>query len=207
MRTVKQTVTALDNAVAELTERATRATAGLEAKLARLTAEVERTERRLARGTADLSEASAAAEFATMPTIVTKRPALPNHTVELEAVLRTMPLSVVDAADALGIPVAHAAIAMRALKAVGKVYNVGTNDQPQWTWIIGGEASTTDLMVEVEKLLKLPRAWTLQELVAATGCGHNRISGVRMRLMKAGLRVRNVGNNWRGQWTANPAVR
>jgi hypothetical protein len=175
-------------------------------RVADLEAAAVRTERRLARGTGDVQEAVAAQPVKQPALVVDDEPATDLAT-DLEATLRAAPMSASDVAQLLGVPVAHVTIALRSLRKAGRVYNVGTSDQPLWSWIIGESASTTDLMVEVEKLLKLPRAWSLQELVAATGCGHNRISGVRVRLMKAGLPVRNLGNNWRGRWTANPKLR
>lgn len=210
MTNVKQTVTALDTALSELTDRLIQA----QRRVADLEQAAERTSRRLARGTDDLTELANRTVIGlddaedTLPgkRVIPPAPA-PDVAARLEAALRKTPLSVTDAADALGVPVAHVAIALRTLKKAGRVFNVGTSDQPLWTWVIGDSASTAELMVEVERLLKMPRAWSLQELSAATGCGHNRISGVRVRLMKAGLPVRNLGNNWRGRWTANPKAR
>lgn len=187
MTTVRDRVTVLDTALTELTERLQQATQRAE----RLEQQLADTTRRLARGSV-------------APPVVVDRGDL---AARLERLLRERPQSTAEASQALGVPVAHVANALRALRRERRIYNAGTNTAPLWTWVIGDETETAELMVEVEKLLRL-REWPLMELVAATGARHNRISGVIVRLAKAGIPIVNRGNRYRARWTiAKPSDR
>lgn len=196
--TVRDKITAVDAALIELAERAAR----LDARERELEQRLVRAEQRLARGTGDLTSDLLTAEWSPVPTRETPAPVLPpaaDPATELQRLLRAAPMSVADAALALGIPVAHAAQAMRSLRRGNHVVNVGSTDEPRWSWVLGDECSTTDLTAKVEQLIRL-RPMTLAELQAATGARRNRISGAIVLLRRHGVQVVNRGNGWRAVW-------
>ncbi len=214
MTTVKQNVTALESALAELVERAQRQAEQLaraERRAEHLNDELDKATRRLARGTGDLTDAAeAATEWGvSVPTLPGSKAAARSHEhlVEaLEKALRAAPMSTSEAAEFLGVPVAHAAIALRTLRRAQRVVNVGTSEAPVWCWVLGDECTTPELVARVEQLLRR-RPMTLHEIEVATGARRNRVSGALVLLRRHGLKVENLGNGWKAIWTIRSKTR
>lgn len=203
MTAIKQTVTALESALAELAERAQRQAAALE----RVTARAEELEQRLARGTADHTADLLTAEWSPIPTKVTpaKRAPTPppaparDLRAELEAALRARPSSLTELARTLHVPVNHVVIALRGLRKAGRVYNVGTAEAPRWTWVVGDDGPMPELAATVEALIR-DRPMTFAELLAATGARRGRVSGVIVALQRGGAAIENRGDPRRARW-------
>lgn len=166
------------------------------AEIARLKAETERNQKRLdeletrfARGTSDVTAQAAEARRLTI-------------VEQAELALRVSPRSIVELADAIGRAVGPVAAALRDLKTSGKVYNVGTEERPRWTWVVGDHSTPDELHAAVERLIS-ERPMTHEEIVAATGARANRINGVLVRLRDA-KRVYNLGTANRARWFLLP---
>lgn len=194
--TVKQTVTALDTAIIELTDRLARQAEQLDratARVAELEQAAERAARRLARGT----EPPVAAPRARRPT------APPDLGAMLEAALRAKVASPEGVAEALGVPLEHVAIALRTLAKAGRAVNVGTRAAPQWTLRLGDEGPTAELNDAVEALLRL-RPMSRQELIDVLGARRTRVAGSVVHLQRSGRKIVHVGDANRGQWFILP---
>ncbi len=210
MTNIKTNVTALEAAIAELTERAQRSAEQLE----RVTARAEQLERRLARGTTDHGHDLLTAEWSPIPTRPDLEPAPARRArrsvapppvvtrdlgAELEAALRAKPSSMSELARVLRVPTNSVAGLMRPLKKSGNVYNIGSSDAPLWTWVIGDETPTPELNALVGRLLRVrPLAW--KELLAATGARRTRLSAAVTALQRGGIEVENRGDPRRARW-------
>lgn len=200
MTTVKQTVSALDNALTELTDRIVQA----QRRVAELEAQATRTQRRMARGTGDYAPTAEA-------TTPNARPA-PQVASEadlegdLERILRAQPISAADSALLLGVSVARVAAQFRLFRRARKIVNAGTHERPLWSWWLGDDVSTTEIVIKVEQLLRI-RPMTLAELVGIVGARRNRVSGALVILRRHGVQIDNSGNNWRAVWSIASPLR
>lgn len=165
------------------------------ATLDRLQQEVEELRAQLARGTDD--DISKQARAASAP-----EPKRETMTDAIERVLRHEALSIVEVADRIGSPAGPVAAAMRAFKASGRVYNLGSEERPRWIWVIGDSSTPEQLYATVELLVSI-KPMPHEEIVAATGARPNRVNGVLVRLRDA-ERVYNLGTKNRALWFLLP---
>lgn len=202
MTTVRDRVSILDTALAEITERAARAAERLE----RLNAQIEVTERRLARGssdvTADAAEVARETEHITgrrsrRDTIPMPEPVVPE--AALEQALRTKPAGLADLSKALGLPVGRVSIMLAKLRRAQQVVNLGTAEAPRWAWIVGDEATTEQLYQAIEAMIA-ERPMTFAELLAATGSTRIRVSSILVNLQRKGRPIVNLGTERRARW-------
>lgn len=203
MTTVAPKITVLDETIAELTarlEQALKRAAALETAIAG-------SEKRIARGTTPPPDAAPAAPVERLRRRAPRDTMIETETEELtsperalERALRAKPSTPAELAASLEMPVGHVVIALRTLRRAGKIVNVGTADVPVWSWPIGDDTPTVDLMAAVEALIRT-RPLGLHELAAATGARANRISGVLVKLRRAGLQVENRGTGRRALWS------
>ncbi len=161
---------------------------------ARLIAELE-SKIQLARGTGDVAaQAAAAVAAAAAPAPVPTLPA------QLEAILRTRPMSVEDLARATGASTTRVLASLKPLRR--RLHNSGTDDRPRWSLVIGDDAPVADLYALVEGLMR-DRPHGNAELVTATGARSNRVAGAinEMRRTRA---VINAGDGARARWFIVP---
>lgn len=201
--TLRDTIVTFDSALAELNDRLTRT---LE-RAARAEATVER----IARGSLNVTTEAAqvVAEFDAEPTKPGRKvkrsmpaPAAPtpeDRSAQLERSLRAAPGSITEIAGRLKIPSNHVAIALRTLKRGGQVHNIGSAEQPRWTWVVGEDATPAELTSALESLLR-DRPMTLRELVSATGAPYKRVSTTIVAIQRRGAKVENRGTATRARW-------
>lgn len=159
-----------------------------------------------ARGTGDVTDAARAvvAQHAND----NARPA-PEPTVaqKIEAALRTQSLDIADLARATKVPVGKISEAMKPLRKVGQVANVGTEDHPIWAWKIG-DAPTPELVAWVRRMI-MERPMTTRELAAASGARFSRVGGVMVAIQRApgeGWQILDMhrGEQHAGRWLLIP---
>ncbi len=197
---VRDTVSTLETALVELTDRVQRLTERAE----RTERTLERTER-LARGTLEVP-VNGASPPVHVGEDLPKPPPVVDITPALEGVLRQRPCSAFEAALALGVKPNAVTAALRALAKAGRISNVGLDTEPRWSWVIGDDTPTPELRAHLMSVLEtgavLGRAFTLRELVEVTGARRNRITGALSylgRTLKAP--IVNRGNGYRARWT------
>jgi len=66
-----------------------------------------------------------------------------------------------------------------------QVYNLGTEDDPRWIWVIGDETPPEDLSVVVRKMISY-RPLTFSQLTVATGARRGRLSGRLVQMQRDG---------------------
>jgi len=96
---------------------------------------------------------------------------------KVEHTLRNESLNMTGISRAVGASVGRISEVMKALRAEGKLSNVGTDVNPVWTLKIGNNTSTPDLTEFVFRLLS-ERPFTIQELSEVTGATYSRVGGV-----------------------------
>lgn len=181
-----ETVQTIEAALAEM---AAEQTAAAE-RIAALRAEL-----RLARGTADVTEAARAAA-APAPA-----PPLPDR---VEAALRAGIWSLDELCHEVRAPAGPVSAALKRARTARQVYNVGAEDRPRWTWVPGDAVETQALYAHVERLIS-ERPFEFAELLAATGARRGRVSGAIVSFQHAGRRVLNLGTTAKARWFLLPA--
>lgn len=105
----------------------------------------------------------------------------------LEHPMRTMTFDEIVAS--VGAPAGPVSKVMKQLHLEGEVYNMGTDDRPQWIWVVGDSIPTDQLLLLVPYMLSF-KPMGSAELVQATKVNRNRISNaitqVRSRLVNYG---------------------
>lgn len=81
----------------------------------------------------------------------------------------------------------------------GKVYRLGTEELPRYTWVIGDDTDVPTLQRHVETLIS-DRPMTFPELLAATKARRGRVSGAIVALQRDGQRILNLGTDRRALW-------
>lgn len=171
--------------------------AAIEAELDRLTREQAaaaarideiRAELQLARGTGDVTDAARAAVAAPPP--LAER---------VEHALRTGIYSLAELCQEVKSPPGPVGKVLKHARAARQVYNVGSEDRPRWTWIIGDAVETQELYAHVERLIT-DRPFTFAELLDATGARRGRISGAIVSFQHAGRKVMNLGSESKARW-------
>lgn len=147
----------------------------------------QREQLRIAKGSSDVTIAARAA-VRTQP--------LPER---IEIALRNGVLSFDGLLDVLECRPGNLTTALKDLRDRKAIYNIGTEDRPCWTWILGDEGSTQELIAKLEDLLSI-RPFLTQELVDATGARRNRISGALVKLQMRGLPLENHGDRKIARW-------
>jgi len=186
-------------------ERLTREGVALEALMKEHQAAIDalRKEVRFARGTGDVTEAAAqAAQAAHAALAAAARPANePTQSLDerVEAALRQGIWSLADLCAAVRAPANPVNAVLKRARGQRKVFNVGTEDRPRWTWIIGDDTETQAVYAQVARLIA-ERPFEFAELLAATGARRGRVSGAIVDLQKKGRRVINRGTANRAQW-------
>lgn len=198
--TVTHTVT-LQNAPAPIAPAATTPEEILEqlaAEQAQLAERIATVRGMLARGTGDVTQAAAAARAA----VALTPPALaPSLTERVEGALRTGVWSLDDLCREVRAPAGPVSAILKRARAARHVYNVGSEDRPRWTWILGDEVPTQTLYAKVERLVsEVPLEF--EQLLKATGARRGRVSGAIVDLQKRYGRdkVLNLGTPARARW-------
>lgn len=158
-----------------------------------------------ARGTRDVAPQARAAIGAATGKLATPPapPALPL-TQRIEGVLRHRIASVQEIAAELGSPVVRVVAIVRSLGR--RVYNVGTEDRPRWTLVVGDETTNEDLAAALERLLR-ERPFYRDELREALGARDNRIGGAFNRLQRNRIKIMNIGTNAKARYLIAPSIR
>lgn len=143
----------------------------------------------LARGTEDHGDAARAAVAqvandaqVTIPVTPTVRE--PTLRERLEAALRTESLDIEKLARVLKTTPGKVAEILRPLKKVGQVANVGTEDHPIWTWRLGDQCTTAELIAWVRRMIA-ERPMTTRELADASGAKFTRVGGAVVAIQRA----------------------
>lgn len=181
---------------------------------------LERLERELAeirvrvraRGTSDLTAAATAAVAAT-PVPAAPAPARGDTlAARIETALRARPMTLSsvpglglssDLSVAVGARAVRINPVLQALRDDRKIYNIGSENHPIWTWILGDDDETGALIDYLEHLITI-RPFTLRELIEVTGARRNRISGALVKLQVRGLKIENHGSTKVWRWYARP---
>lgn len=152
-----------------------------------------------ARGTGDHTVAAAAAVEVTR----TKRKYVKRDVSDpgalIEGVIRGASLNSHQISRLTNLSAGKVSMAMRILRATGKVINVGSEDFPKWTLRVGDNTSTTLLTSEVKRLIE-DRPMTTQELLETTGARLSRVSGALVALQRDGNQLLNLGTQRRAKW-------
>lgn len=143
----------------------------------------------LARGTGDVAQQAAEAQRAPLAERV-------------EAVLRSRLATLHELSEAVGVRVGPLSNALRPLKQQRKIYNLGSEAEPIWSWVIGESATAAELYALVERLMR-SGPMTHQMLVEATGVGGDRVSGARNEMIRR-FTVVNTGTDGRARWFILP---
>lgn len=116
----------------------------------------------------------------------------------IEYVLRgpDAPITLVGLAKELRESAGRVGDELKKLARAGRVFNVGSDVDPRWIWIVGDDATTEDLAAAVERMIR-DRPMTFGELTAATGARRGRLSGVIVQMQRDGKKLRNVGGTER----------
>lgn len=141
---------------------------------------------RTARGTGDHAEAAKEAVRRAGTTVAPKPAPLPqprNLKDKIEQTLRVQSLDAQQIARAVDASAGRVSEVMKALRAEGKVVNVGTDVHPIWTLKIGNETSTAELTAFVKRLL-MERPMTTRELSEVTGATYSRCGGAVVALQR-----------------------
>lgn len=159
-----------------------------------------------ARGTGDVTEAARAAAAANNQAAPAPKRE-PTMAERIEHALRAQSLDLPALARAVGGSAGKVSEAMRALRRVGQVANVGTEDHPVWTWRIG-DAPTPELTAWCRRMLA-ERPMTTRELAAASGARFTRVGGVIVAIQRApgeGWQILdlNRGQQHAGRWLLIP---
>lgn len=184
----------VDPALAEEVARVAAEQRALDDLVREQDARVAALQAKLARGTGDVTDAAAAAirvATALTPPAVSPMPPLPER---IETELRARFLSLKELCHRVRAPAGPVSAFLKRAKAQRLVYNVGSEEQPVYTWVIGDDAPTTELYPLVERLIAR-RPFEHAELMSATGARRGRVSGAIVDIAKRHGRdaVRNVG--------------
>lgn len=161
--------------------RATLAVAG--ERISELEAELK-----LARGTKDIT-----------------RPRPPTLAEAAEAALRERVLSLPELAKAIDSPSGRVSTVLQGFRQAKKIYNLGTEESPRWTWRVGDAAPPEVLNALVRRLIN-DQPLTTAELVAATGARPARVSGALVAIQRSGAPVMNLATTSRARWFAPEAA-
>lgn len=157
----------------------------------------DRLEQRLARGTGDVTEQANAAR-GQAPSQPVKRPSLIEQT---ERILTERSLSQAELVRELGVPAGRVSQVIKDLRP--KLYNMGTEDEPRWTFRIGDVGGTETLYPLVERLIR-EQPMTTSQLVAATGARESRVQGAVIHLQRTRTGILNLGRANAGRWFLVP---
>jgi hypothetical protein len=147
-----------------------------------------------ARGTGDVTAQAAQATRATAPA--------PTPAELVEQALRREPMTSQQIARATGLATARVSDAIRKVRP--NLFNIGTETDPMWCWIIGDAASTDKLNAYVAQLITI-RPMTFRELKAATGARDGRVSAAIVRLQQnKSANIVDLGTGGRARWFLMP---
>lgn len=180
------------------------------ARLALLRKETAQLERKLARGTRDIKPATKIAA-PVQPKPEPKDDAAAPRVggglsldlgARVEAALRVHPHSLEELARELKEPVGRISTALKPLRK--HLYNVGTEHAPAWFWIVGDEASASEINQAVLTLVKF-KPMRFPELLAATGARQGRVSGAIVAMQRdSNARLVNLDTPQRARWFMVP---
>jgi hypothetical protein len=125
--------------------------------------------------------------------------AIPPIGQTLEVMLSEGILSTVDLQKRLGIPLNRVQTMLVEPIKTEKIYNLGTEERPAWTWRIGESCTAQELDKVVRKLISY-RPMYLLELVAAIGARPARISAAIVAIQRSGAPIWNFGTTGRARW-------
>lgn len=173
---------------------------------------------RIARGTGDVREqAEAAVAASTIAKIATKL----SLADKIEAVLRGpfAPLGIRELAAAVEAPVGRVLNELKRLRTTAcptrskedaaeakQIYNLGTEDDPRWIWVLGDETSPEELSAMVRKMISY-RPLTFSQLTLATGARRGRLSGRLVQMQRDGEALDkdiNLPNSRTYRWFISP---
>lgn len=135
---------------------------------------------------------------------------MPNHAIvdedahplaaRIEALLRARVMTYGEMIDELGAEERRVHDAFAAMRRTGKVFNVGDENRPRWTWVVGDRIETRALRELVERLVR-ERAITFPELMAATRANPNRLKHALTTLQgREHNPLRNLGTRGKAVW-------
>ncbi len=204
---------ALARTLTAIRDRAARIEA--EAKAERL--EAERAIKQLARGTREV-------EPPAPPVLTVPLPKTLGLAEKIEAMLRGpfAPLDIRALAAAVEEPVARVLAHLKKLRSMAcptrsredadearQIFNLGTDDDPRWIWVVGDETSPEDLHEMVRKLLSY-KPLTFAELFLATGARRGRLSGRLVQFQRDEELLVDLNKNKEGRkalWSLGSAKR
>lgn len=160
--------------------------AELENAAAALSTVLERLGVSLPRGTQN--DLQKAARAATIAAAAPPRPQEPPLAARVEAALRSGVHALDELAGEVRAPTGRVAAELKKHKQAGRVYNLGTEDRPRWTWVVGDDASPDELAEAVLRILRTTPMYRA-ELLAATGARDNRVGGAMRKIQREGLGV------------------
>lgn len=140
-----------------------------------------------ARGTRDITQQAKAA--AAEPTLRDK----------VELILRNASMDIQALSRSLRQPAARVSAIVREAVKAGNVANVGTEDSPVWTWRIGDNTSSAELVSTVRRLIS-ERPMTTRDIAHATGARFTRAGGAVVAIQRSGEKILNLGHGRMGRW-------
>lgn len=204
-------MTILQQTLEDLTRQA-------EAAIARVEATADATIQRMARGTLNPdSQVAPAPVEAKEPAARTRSkrdtvqvPSAPkayNLRAEVEAALRTRPMTVTELSAHLGEKANGKDISemIVVLNGEKRLWNTGSSEVPRWVWILGDQAPAGELRTMVHALLQ-ERPITFGELLTATGARETRVYGILANLRRQGKPLVHLGEKTRGKWFLVPQL-
>lgn len=119
---------------------------------------------------------------------------------KVEAALRAASLDQQQLAREVDASAGRISEMLKALRAENVVANVGTDVHPLWTWRIGNETSTAELIECVRRLIT-ERPFTTRELSEVTGASYNRVGGAIVALQREPrTNIKDLGAGHAGRW-------
>ncbi len=89
---------------------------------------------------------------------------------------------------------------LKLMKQKDLVYNVGSQEYPLWTYRIGDNTSTPELMKTIRRLIS-ERPMTTRELIDATGARMSRVSGAMVAMLRGKeFQILNMGHKRVARW-------
>lgn len=191
-QTVKSTPADLDaDEVAAVLEQLAAQQAQAAEQLARAAEQIAALQTRLARGTSDVTEVAriaVARQAAEAPVPVAEVARTATLLERVEAALRREPMSLQDLCREVRAPAGPVSAARRRLK----TYNVGSEERPLWTLVIGDAVDTATAYAKVWQLIAI-RPFESSELEAATGIRRGRVQGALVDAQRLGGQTINAG--------------
>lgn len=86
-------------------------------------------------------------------------------------------------AKAIGETLEKTTLTLKTLREADKVYNVGFDDLPIWTWKVGNDCDAATLIKVIRRLIS-ERPMFLRDLIRASGATQSRVSGALIEVQR-----------------------